>query len=166
MPSNVKMFGELTTEQQSQAGGKAAHWPIVSGGLSRARWLCHPALGLCRRQLTPEAWAQIQAQLAELHAAKHDGAFAVRSSALSEDSAQHRLPVSSKPCSTSIRRRDADRHRHGLSFAHSERVQAYSQVKGLAAAHEIAVVVQHLVCAESSGVMFTANPITASVIRL
>ena len=43
---------------------------------------------------------------------------------------------------------------------HNERVQAYSQVKGLTEAHEIAVVVQQLVCAESSGVMFTANPVT------
>ncbi|MGD8491334.1 MAG: PEP/pyruvate-binding domain-containing protein, partial [Anaerolineae bacterium] len=47
----------------------------------------------------------------------------------------------------------------------SERVQAYSQARGMASAapgggHEIAVVVQHLVPAEASGVLFTANPVT------
>jgi pyruvate,water dikinase len=111
--------------------------------------------------LTPEAWAQIQAQLAQQRAANHNGAFAVRSSALSEDSAQASFAgefetVLNVHTATEIRSA-IDTVYHSR---HSERVQAYSQVKGLAAAHEIAVVVQQLVCADCAGVMFTANPIT------
>jgi len=42
----------------------------------------------------------------------------------------------------------------------SERVRAYSKAKGIQATHEVAVVIQQLVHAESSGVLFTANPVT------
>ena len=40
----------------------------------------------------------------------------------------------------------------------SGRVQAYSQAQGLAQNHEMAVVVQQLVPAELSGVLFTETP--------
>ena len=45
---------------------------------------------------------------------------------------------------------------------HSERVLAYSGAKGTGTAHDMAVVVQQLVRADISGVLFTADPITGS----
>ena len=42
----------------------------------------------------------------------------------------------------------------------NERVQAYSKARGLEMTDEIAVVVQQLVCADGSGILFTANPVT------
>jgi pyruvate,water dikinase len=45
---------------------------------------------------------------------------------------------------------------------HSERVQAYSQAKGIEPLHDMAVVVQRLVRADISGVLFTADPVTGS----
>jgi pyruvate,water dikinase len=45
---------------------------------------------------------------------------------------------------------------------HSERVQAYSHAQGFSTAHEVAVVVQRLVRAEISGVLFTADAVSGS----
>lgn len=44
----------------------------------------------------------------------------------------------------------------------SKRVRAYSETRGIDTAHEIAVVVQRLVRADVSGVLFTADPVTGS----
>jgi pyruvate,water dikinase len=44
----------------------------------------------------------------------------------------------------------------------SERVKTYSEVKGISTSQEIAVVIQKLVRAEISGVLFTADPVTGS----
>jgi phosphohistidine swiveling domain-containing protein len=45
---------------------------------------------------------------------------------------------------------------------HSARVQAYSEAQGIDIAHDMAVVVQRLVRADISGVLFTADPVTGS----
>jgi pyruvate,water dikinase len=49
---------------------------------------------------------------------------------------------------------------------HSERVKAYSQAQGILAIHEMAVIVQRLVKADISGVLFTADPVTSSRERM
>jgi pyruvate,water dikinase len=50
---------------------------------------------------------------------------------------------------------------------HNTRVQAYSQAQGLGEAeHEIAVVVQRLIRADFSGVLFTADPVTGDLMRM
>lgn len=162
LTTSIKTFGELTAEQQAQAGGKGgslakmyqAGFPVPDGFVILPTAFTGDAL-------TATAWSEIQAQLAQRHASPHDGAFAVRSSALSEDSAQASFAGEFESVlnvhTTDEIRRAIDTVYHSR---HNERVQAYSQIKGLTEAHEIAVVVQQLVCAESSGVMFTANPVT------
>src|SRR5512137_2471167 len=162
MATNIKPFGELTAEQQAQAGGKGgslakmyqAGFPVPDGFVILPTAFAADAL-------TPAAWSEIQAQLAQRHASQHDGAFAVRSSALNEDSAQASFAGEFESVlnvhTPEEMQRAIDTVYHSR---HNERVQAYSQIKGLTEAREIAVVVQQLVCAESSGVMFTANPIT------
>ncbi len=111
--------------------------------------------------LKPEAWAEAQAHLTRLRAADHDLALAVRSSALSEDSAQASFAGEFE---TVLNVRTDDEIRQAIHTVyhsrHSARVQAYSQAKGMSAAHEIAVIIQQLVAADSSGVLFTANPVT------
>ena len=85
----------------------------------------------------------------------------MRSSALSEDSANASFAGEFETVLNM--RSDEDIHKAILTVYNSrknERVQAYSQVKGMDTAHEIAIVVQQLVKAESSGVLFTANPVT------
>jgi pyruvate,water dikinase len=44
----------------------------------------------------------------------------------------------------------------------NERARAYSQAKGIDVEHEVAVVVQRMVRADISGVLFTADPVTGS----
>ena len=111
--------------------------------------------------LTTDAWAEVQKQLNLLRTGEPDISFAVRSSALSEDSA---IASFAGEFETVLNMRsDEDIHKAIITVYNSrknERVQAYSQVKGMDTVHEIAIVLQKLVKAESSGVLFTANPVT------
>jgi phosphohistidine swiveling domain-containing protein len=168
MSDMIKSFSELTAEQQSHAGGKGgalarldqANYPVPDG------FVILPT-AFVNDELTPEAWTQVQAHLNYLRGT--DGkantlcpmAFAVRSSAMSEDSAQASFAGEFETVLNVHTDEDIRKAIHTVYHSRqSERVRAYSQAKGLSAAHEVAVVVQQLVRAESSGVLFTANPVT------
>ena len=163
------------------AGGKG-------GGLARLRQSGYPVPdglvilpgGFAGGALAPEAWATVAAGLGKLRrgsAGPAAPAFAVRSSALNEDSAQASfagdfetiLGVSS----------DAgilDAIESVYQSRLSERVSAYASAvaalsgaagegaRGLPGApqQDMAVVVQLLVPAELSGVLFTADPVSGS----
>ncbi|MCX6032524.1 MAG: PEP-utilizing enzyme [Chloroflexi bacterium] len=162
MSDTLRSFAELTTDQQPAAGGKGgslarlsqAGYPVPDG------FVILPS-AFDDAGLKPEAWAQAQLSLARLRAADHDLALAVRSSALSEDSAQASFAGEFE---TVLNVRTDEEIRQAIHTVyhsrHSARVQAYSQAKGMSAVHEIAVIVQQLVRADSSGVLFTANPVT------
>jgi len=161
MSDLVKSFDELTAEQQAYAGGKG-------GSLARLSRAGYPVpdgfvilpTAFSDDELAPEAWAQVQVHLTRLRGTE-DVAFAVRSSAMSEDSAQASFAGEFE---TVLNVRTDEEIRQAIHTVYlsrqNERVRAYSQAKGLSAAHEIAVIVQQLVPAESSGVLFTANPVT------
>jgi pyruvate,water dikinase len=113
--------------------------------------------------LKPEAWAQALALPARMRATDPDVAFAVRSSALSEDSAQASFAGEFETVLNVHTDEEVRQAVHTVVHSrHSERVRVYSQVKGVSTVHEIAVVVQQLVPASSSGVLFTANPVTGA----
>jgi len=119
--------------------------------------------GFAGDQLTTEAWAQVQTHLTHLRRAGKDTAFAVRSSALSEDSAQASFAGEFE----TVLDVDTDERIHEAILTvrrsrHSERVRVYSEAKGVDAVHDMAVVVQRLVRADVSGVLFTADPLTGS----
>lgn len=164
MSDAVLSFDELTIEQRASAGGKGgtlarlrrAGYPVPDG------FIILPA-AFDGEELPPQAWVQVQAHLARLRQGRPETAFAVRSSAASEDSA--RASFAGEFETVLDVRTDEDvraaiqtvrRSRHG------ERVQAYSQAHGLAGAQELAVVVQRLVPADLAGVLFTADPATGS----
>jgi rifampicin phosphotransferase len=156
----IYKFEELSSDLQPLAGGKG-------GSLARLYRSGYPVPGgfvisataFEGDQLLPEAWIQVRNHLDVLRAGDGEQAFAVRSSALREDSDQAsfagefetRLNLSSDQ-----EIRDAIHQVH--RSRHSERVKAYSQAKGMTATHDVAVVVQQMVDAERSGVLFTANP--------
>ncbi len=121
--------------------------------------------------LAPEAWRQVQDWVASVPAAQgRPAAFAVRSSALSEDSAaasfagefETVLDVSG---AQAIQQAIATVYRSQSTT----RVRAYTAALGLASATAptapggaLAVVVQRLVRADFAGVLFTADPVTGS----
>ena len=85
----IRSVRELTVEQEPFAGGKGrtlarlyrAGYRVPDG------FIILPA-AFAGDELKAEAWAQVQTHLARLRRADRDASFAVRSSALSEDSAQ------------------------------------------------------------------------------
>ncbi|MCP4543420.1 MAG: hypothetical protein GY832_40425 [Chloroflexi bacterium] len=111
--------------------------------------------------ISAKAWTQIQTHLNHLREINNQVAFAVRSSAMNEDSVQASFAGEFE---TVLNVRTDEDIRKAIQTVHhsrqNERVQAYSEAKGLSTEHEIAVVIQQLVHAESSGVLFPANPIT------
>jgi phosphohistidine swiveling domain-containing protein len=168
MSDVIKSFAELAPAQQPRAGGKGgslaqlfqAGYPVPDG------FVILPS-AFSDDELTPEAWTRVQAHLNRLRGTDGEAdtrrpmAFAVRSSAMSEDSAQASFAGEFE--SALNVRTDKEIHQAIHAVYHSrqnERVQAYSQTKGMGTEHEVAVVVQQLVRAESSGVLFTANPVT------
>jgi pyruvate,water dikinase len=164
----IRSFAELKPEQQPQAGGKGATlarlyqrgYPVPDG------FVILPA-AFEDDQLKPEAWSQAQTHLAQLRRGRADVAFAVRSSAWSEDSAGASFAGEFE--SVLDARTDDDICQAIGAVRRSRkaaRVQAYSQAQGIAQAHEMAVVVQLLVRAEFSGVLFTADPVSGDLMHM
>lgn len=168
MSDVVKSFDELTAEQQPQAGGKGsalarlcqANFPVPDG------FVILPG-AFVDDEITAEAWSQVQARLDHLWGTadkadtRHPMAFAVRSSAMSEDSAQASFAGEFETVLNENTGEEIHEAIHTVYHSrHGERVQAYSEAKGLDSEHKVAVIVQQLVRAESSGVLFTANPVT------
>ncbi len=160
----ISFFQDLTPAQAPLAGGKGralaqlsqAGYPVPDGFVV----LVSAFQG---DTLNPAAWEQVRAALAKLRAGQPDRPFAVRSSALSEDAAQASFAGEFE---TVLDVRDDDGIRRAIEAVrqsrHASRVAAYSRAQGLAPDHEIAVVVQQLVAADFSGVLFTADPVTGS----
>jgi phosphohistidine swiveling domain-containing protein len=165
MTAVVYTFRELPPDQQPLAGGKGgtlgrlyqAGYPVPEG------FVLLPA-AFADDRLTAEAWAQVQRHLADLRkASNRTAAFAVRSSALNEDSSQASFAGEFETVLDVHTDEAIQAAIHTVRRSrHAERVRAYSEAKGLDAVHDMAVVVQRLVRADISGVLFTADPITGS----
>jgi len=164
MADMVKSFRELAPELQAAAGGKGGAlakmfqrgYPVPEGFV-----VLPPAFQ--DEKLKEQAWEEIRVALNAIRKNNAGALFAVRSSALSEDSAQASfagefetvLNVSTdeaiqEAIYTVFRSREA------------ERVKAYSAVQGIEQSHRIAVVIQLMVQSEISGVLFTADAVTGS----
>jgi phosphohistidine swiveling domain-containing protein len=162
MADLTQSFDQLAAEQQPLAGGKGgtlarlyqAGYPVPDG------FVILPA-AFAGDELTGEAWTEVQAHLGRMR--KNGTAFAVRSSALSEDSDSASFAGEFE---TVLDVHSDDMVRAAIRSVrrsrHSERVRAYSLAQGLEADHDMAVVVQQLVRADISGVLFTANPVSGS----
>jgi phosphohistidine swiveling domain-containing protein len=159
----IRSFEDLTTEQQFLAGGKG-------GTLSHLHQAGYPVppgfvilpMAFADDELTSQAWTQVQAQLERLR--KSTGAaFAVRSSALSEDSAQASFAGEFETVLEAHTDEAIWQAIHTVRRSRkSERVRAYSEVQGVDTAHDMAVVVQQMIRADISGILFTADPVTGS----
>ncbi len=160
----VYFFGELRSEHQRLAGGKGgmlAHlyqrgYPVPNG------FIIMPT-AFKNDELLPEAWAQVQAYLKQIRKDGDGISFAVRSSALCEDSSMASFAgqfetVLDVRTNSEVRKaiRTVRRSRH------SEEVRAYKEVKGINMSDGMAVVVQQMARADISGVLFTADPVTGN----
>jgi pyruvate,water dikinase len=165
MSSVVKRFDELGPEQDASAGGKGsalahlyqAGYPVPDG------FIILPE-AFHEDDLSAEAWSLVERFLQQMRrGANGQSAFAVRSSALSEDAADSSFAGEFETV-LDVRTDDALRAaietvRHSR---HSQRVQSYSRAKGIDTEHDMAIVVQSLVRADISGVLFTADPVSGS----
>ncbi|AVK47884.1 phosphoenolpyruvate synthase [Clostridium sp. MF28] len=160
----VKSFKELTPELQSLAGGKGcmlskmfqAGYPVPDG------FVILPS-AFNENSLNEDAWNKIKHYLKEIRKDNESVLFAVRSSALSEDSAQASFAGEFE---TVLNVKTDEEIQSAIyevfSSRESERVKAYSSVQGMDQSHQIAVVIQIMIQSEISGVLFTADPITGS----
>ena len=164
MKKKIYTFSELSAEARRLAGGKGgalsklfqAGYPVPDG------FVIMPA-AFDEDQLNPDAWHRVQHQLEKLRKGNAEVSFAVRSSAIAEDFANASFAGEFETV--------LDVHSDTAILAailqvrnsrKSERVQAYSQAKGMQGDQEIAVVVQQLVRADISGILFTADPVSGN----
>lgn len=168
MNQYVLSFSELDKSSRPFAGGKGGMlakmfqdgYPVPAG------FVVLP-FAFHEERLHPEAWNKIQVYLNALRKKYKGTLFAVRSSALSEDSATASFAGEFE---TVLNVKTDEEVREAIYTVHrsrqSERVKAYSMVQGMEEAHQIAIVVQRMVLSEISGVLFTADPITGSHVNM
>lgn len=169
-PSNwVVPFSGVVKQLEPLAGGKGRSLARMyqAGYRVPDGFIILPA-AFAGDELTTEAWAQTQICLSRLRRANEDGSFAVRSSALSEDSAQASFAGEFE---TVLDVRTDEEIREAIHAVrcsrHNARVQAYTQAQGLEQAdQEIAVVVQRLIRPDYAGVLFTVNPMTGDLAQM
>lgn len=171
----VRTFAELTPEQQASAGGKGGMLAkLYQKGYPVPDGLVVLPSAFQNGELDPQAWSQVQARLHTLRqdqqgepSSESGGAsgvrFAVRSSALNEDSAKASFAgafetVLNVGGDQEIR----DAIHQVWRSAQAERVKRYSATQGLEPSDEMAVVIQRMVPADLAGVIFTADPVTGS----
>lgn len=164
MENMVKSFKDLTPDLQAFAGGKGGMlsrmfqdgYPVPEG------FVVLPS-AFQKEKLNAEAWNEIRDYLNTIRK-KHEGAlFAVRSSALSEDSAQASFAGEFETVLNVKTDKEIQEAIYTVFRSReSERVKAYSSVQGMEQSHQIAVVIMLMVQSEISGVLFTADPITGS----
>ena len=164
----IIMLKDLTPDQEQLAGGKG-------GALARLLRSGYPVpdgfvvltSAFTGDEIKPEAWETARQLLVRLRRGGKDPAFAVRSSCGGEDSAQAsyagefetvldvRTDAEIRAAIGTVRR-----------SRNAERVEAYGEARGLAPVREMAVVVQRLVRAEYSGVLFTADPVGGNLMQM
>ena len=165
MKQLVCLFKELTAEHKHLAGGKGGTlaylyqkgYPVPNGFIIMQ-------VAFEKDELIPEAWAQVQAYLKEIRQGGGESSFAVRSSALSEDSAMASFAGQfDTVLDVSTDNEVANAIRTVRKSRHSKQVQVYSEIKGINESHDnISVVIQQMVKADISGVLFTADPLTGN----
>lgn len=164
----IRPFSLISVNELPAAGGKGG----TLARLSQAGFPVPPGFVLFPHAFagddpTPAAWAQALDAVEKLRAGSSEAAFAVRSSALCEDSAQASFAGEFE---TALDVRSVDGVRDAIRSVrrsrHGIRVEAYGQAMGIDQSREMAVVVQRMVVPRISGVLFTADPVSGSRRRM
>ncbi len=157
----VQSFSEINEESTPYAGGKGGTlarlyqkgYPVPDGFVVLTQAFNEDGL-------LPEAWVQVKEKVNQLRKT-NTKVFAVRSSALSEDSSETSFAGEFETVLGVQSEEEILEAIHTVWQSRgSERVQSYSRIHGLGDEHEIAVIVQSLVDSDISGVLFTVEPVS------
>ena len=157
----VQSFSEINEKSTPYAGGKGGTlaqlyqqgYPVPDGFVVLTQ-------AFNDNGLVPEAWEQVKKYVNQLRQ-NNTKTFAVRSSALSEDSSETSFAGEFETVLGVQSEEEILEAIHTVWRSRaSERVQSYSEVHGLQGEHEIAVIVQSLVDSKISGVLFTVEPVS------
>lgn len=160
----VQSFGEMEESLMPNAGGKGrvlatlfqSGYPVPEG------FVIFPS-AFENGQLAQAALTEIKLNIERLKRKNQFTRFAVRSSALSEDSDNASFAGGFETVLDVQNDKDIYNAIYTVyNSRESQRVQVYSKAKGMEINHEMAVVVQVLLKADISGVLFTVDPITGS----
>lgn len=156
-------FGDITNEALGFAGGKGSSLcRMYNSGIAVPNGFVILSTAFENNKLKAQAHLDIEKCLEMLP----DDIFAVRSSALSEDSAKTSFAGEFESVLDVARADVFSAIEKVAASARSERVEAYSKVHGIDNGHKIAVVVQIMIDAEIAGVIFSADPITGSHVNM
>lgn len=164
MSNMIKSFKDLTPEFRAFAGGKGGSlarmyqdgYPVPEG------FVVLPS-AFQNKKLNDEAWNEIRTYVNAIRKNHEEALFAVRSSALSEDSAQASFAGEFETVLNVKTDKEIQEAIYTVfKSKESERVKAYSSVQRMEQSHQIAIVIMLMVQSEISGVLFTADPITGS----
>jgi pyruvate,water dikinase len=159
----VQSFSEINDETAPFAGGKGrilaklfqSGYPVPDGFIILTT-------AFNENGLLPEVWELVKNKVNQLKQGQTSRSFAVRSSALSEDTSQTSFAGEFK---TVLGVKGEEEILESINTVwgsrDSERVKTYSEIHGLEDKHEIAVVVQEFVDSEFAGVLFTVDPVTS-----
>ncbi|MFE6075889.1 PEP/pyruvate-binding domain-containing protein [Paenibacillus sp. NPDC057886] len=164
MMNSVQGFRELSPAMADLAGGKGAMlarmfqkgYPVPDGFIVLP--MAFEVSGL-----NAESWEDIRNRVYVMRQNQPGAQFAIRSSAMSEDSENASFAGEFE---TLLNVRTDEEIREALMTVYrsrsAERVESYSSAKGYGKKHQIAVVVQLMVDPDFAGVLFTVDPLTGS----
>jgi phosphohistidine swiveling domain-containing protein len=169
----VYSFNELPKEEELSAGGKGRTLArLYQAGYRVPDGFVVLPGAFAGDALQADAWAHVQTYLARLRQGRGDCSFAVRSSAISEDSYQASFAGEFE---TVLDVRTDEDIRKAIDTVrrsrHAARVQAYIQAQGLEqkdhdSAIPMAVIIQRLIHPDYSGVLFTVDPVTGNLAQM
>lgn len=156
-------FSDITNDALDLAGGKGSSLcRMYNAGIAVPNGFVILSIAFENNKLKSLAQSDIKKCLEMLP----ESTFAVRSSALSEDSAKTSFAGEFESVLDVARADVFSAIEKVAASAKSERVSEYSKVHGIYDGHKIAVVVQGMISANMAGVLFSADPITGSHINM
>lgn len=164
MLDSVKFFNEINDEELNFAGGKGAMLARMSlMGLPVPNGFVVFPNAFQNEQLNHSAWTQIKKNLKEMRHQNASIKFAVRSSGLSEDSEEASFAGG---FDTVLNMKTDEEIKNAIykvfQSKSTKRITSYSEAKGFANDHTMAIVIQKMIKSEISGVLFTKDPVTAN----
>jgi pyruvate,water dikinase len=166
-PLLIRHFKDVTEENRIFAGGKGGTLAYLynNGYLVPEGWIIFPD-AFDNEGIEENAWRIILKVLTRTDKV-HGLELAVRSSALAEDSEVASFGGQFESILNVQGERDLkDAINQVYNSRFNERVQTYSQAKGISISNEMAVVLQKMIDSDIAGVFFTADPVTGANQRI